>query len=113
MWPDKDSKYEYKIAIGKPKFLEMSPKRKPKIREALEQEIIQSEKTISGRLVELNVTKKHSCQIETPEGKFFCKYRPDVEDIIKINTGNFVSVSGKMKDSRTIFLESEMGNKKN
>lgn len=110
IWPDENSKYDVKIGIGKiddKNLRELNPKRKPKIKQALEQEITQSERTISGRLVELNVTKKHYCQIETPDGNIFCKYKPDIEDVVRSNTGNFVSISGMMADAHTILLESE------
>jgi hypothetical protein len=108
IWQDDKSKYSVKMGFGTDKIVTLDPKVKPKIREALEREIIASEKIVFGRLVELNVTKKHSCQIETPEGKFYCTYKPDLEDLIKENTGKFVSVAGNLKDSRTISIESEL-----
>lgn len=112
IWPDELSKYNFQIGIGGRKLQKMSPKRKPVIRRALERETTQSERRVTGRLVELNVTKKHSCQIETPEGKIDCIYTSELEDIVKNNTGGFVSVSGRSKDSHTIFIESEFSIKR-
>jgi hypothetical protein len=107
IWQDDKSKYSVEVSFGQDKIIKLDPKVKPKIRDALDREIIASEKILVGRLVELNVTKKHSCQIETPEGKFNCIYKPDLEDVIKEKTGKFVSVVGNLKDSRTFTIESE------
>jgi len=108
IWQDEDSKYSVTMSFGTDSLVNLDPKIKPKIREALEKEIIASEKIILGRLVELNVTKKHSCQIETPEGKFYCVYKSELEDLIKENMGKFISAAGNLKDSRTISIESEL-----
>jgi hypothetical protein len=108
IWQDDKSKYSVEMTFGAEKTIKLDPKVKPKIREALEREIIPSEKILLGRLVELNVTKKHSCQIETPEGKFTCTYKPDLEDIIKEKTGRFISIAGNFKDSRTLSITSEL-----
>jgi hypothetical protein len=107
IWQDDKSKYSVDVSFGQDKIVKLDPKVKPKIREALDWEIIASEKILLGRLVELNVTKKHSCQIETSEGKFNCVYKSELEDVIRENTGKFVSVAGNLKDSRTLSIESE------
>jgi len=107
IWPDENNRYEYNLAIGEKTLNKMNPKRKPKIREALKREPEPSEKTIFGRLVELDVTKKHSCQIETESGKIKCKYSPNLMSGIKGNIGEFIAVSGEMKNSTTITLTSE------
>lgn len=112
MWPEAGSRYEYDIAIGEKTFCQMNPRRKPKIREALEREPIQAEITILGRLIELNLTKKHTCQIETPEGRYDCVYSADLVNLIKENAGEFVTISGDMIKSNTILLKSEFALKK-
>jgi hypothetical protein len=106
IWPDDSSNYDYSIAVGEKKLNPMHPQRKPKIREALETEITQIEKTVFGRLIVLNFTKKHTCQIETAEGRYDCKYSPDLVDIIKNNGGEIVSLSGKLTEFKTILIES-------
>lgn len=108
IWQDDKSKYSVEMTFGTDKKITLDPKVKPKIRKALEREIIPSEKILLGRLVELNVTKRRSCQIETPEGKFNCVYKSDLEEIIKENTGKFVSIAGNFKDSHTLSIESEL-----
>lgn len=107
IWPESDSQYDCEIGVGKKELHQLNPDRKPKIKEAIAQTIIPSEKTVFGRLVEINVTKKHSCQIETPDGKYDCRYKSELEDLIRENTGHFISISGRMKNFHTILLESE------
>jgi hypothetical protein len=107
IWPDTDSKYEYSLAVGKKKLQKMNSKRKPIIKAALDEEAPLTEKTVYGRLVEVNVTKKNSCQIETSEGRFDCKFNANLEDKIINNVRHFVSLSGILKDSRTILIEND------
>lgn len=107
MWPDADSRYDYEIGVGQNNLQKMNPITKSKIEEALGREPASCEKTVYGRLVELNVTKRHSCQIETTEGKFDCRYEANLEDIIIKNVRHFVSLSGTLKDSHTIRIERE------
>ena len=107
LWPDDDSKYEYSVAVGKGNLQKMNARRKPIIKAALDDETPLSEKIVYGRLVELNVTKKHSCQIESSEGKFDCKYTANLEETIIKNVRRFVSLSGTLKDSHTLIIENE------
>lgn len=107
IWPEETSKYDFKIAVGDKELNEMRPERKPKIREALETLITPQDKTVYGRLIVVNYTKKHTCQIETGEGKFDCKYSPNLLELIKKNGNEFVFISGKLTESKTILIESE------
>jgi hypothetical protein len=107
IWPEENSKYDYQIAVGHQKLHEMRPERKPKIKEALETAITPQDKTIYGRLIVVNYTKKHTCQIETGEGKFDCKYSPILVDLIKTHGNEFVAIAGKLTESKTILIESE------
>ena len=82
LWPDKRSPYSVRIGLGQSRPLRLDPLRKPVIQQALHKTAEPTEKTIMGRLIQLRVDKKHECRIDTPEGEYLCKYRPDMEKTI-------------------------------
>ncbi|MGD0534230.1 MAG: hypothetical protein ABR999_02150 [Methanoregula sp.] len=107
MWPEENSKYICEIATGSKHLKPMHPSRKPKIKQALETEIAPQDKIVYGRLIVVNYTKKHTCQIETSEGRYDCKYSPELVDLIKSNGNELVSITGKLTESKTILIKSE------
>jgi len=107
LWPDVRTPYSVRIGLGRPKPFQLNPLRKPLIQRALRKIPEPTEKTVVGRLVQLRVDKKHECRIDTPEGEFSCRYRPEMEKTIINNIGNLVSVVGKLKDSKSIELTSD------
>ncbi len=107
LWPDNRSLYSVRIGLGQSRPLHLDPLRKPVIQRALHKTAEPTEKIIIGRLIQLRVDKKHECRIDTPEGEYLCKYRPDMEKTIITNIGNMVSIIGQLKDSNKIELTSE------
>jgi len=107
LWPDVQTPYSVQIGLGQIKPFHLDPLRKPVIQRALHKIPEPTEKTIVGRLVQLRVDKKRECKIDTPEGEFTCKYRPEMEKTVITNVGNLVSVIGRLKDNRSIELTSD------
>jgi hypothetical protein len=107
LWPDVRTPYSVRIGLGQPKPFQLNPLRKPVIQRALRKIPEPTEKTVVGRLVQLRVDKKHECKIDTPEGEFSCRYRPEMEKTIINNIGNLISVIGKLKDNKSIEITSD------
>jgi hypothetical protein len=106
LWPDNQLPYIFEIGLGQPRPLRLDPQRKPVLQQALHRIAEPTERTIIGRVIQLRVDKMHECRIDTPEGEFLCKYRPDMEKTIINNIGSMVSIIGLLKDNK-IELTSE------
>ena len=108
LWPDEDSIYD--VTLGLALWGRSTDRtRKPIIKNALIRPPKPTEKTISGRMVELRVDRKRQFVIDTPEGKYTCRYPPELEEFVIKRIKQLVSVSGSIgKTARSINIEGEM-----
>lgn len=107
LWPDIRIPFSVQIGLGQRKPSDLNPVRKPLIQRALRKIPEPTEKIIVGRLIQLRVDRKHECKIDTPEGEFSCRYRPEMEKTIINNIGSLVSVIGNLKDTKIIEITSD------
>jgi len=109
LWPDEDSIYDVTLGFGSLGPIKLDRTRKPIIKNALIRPPKPTEKTISGRMVELRVDRKRQFVIDTPEGKYTCRYPPELEEFVIKRIKQLVSVSGSIgKTARSINIEGEM-----
>lgn len=108
LWPEQDSIYDVNIGFGSAEKVKLDPQRKPIIKNAIIKSPKPIKKTVTGRLVELSVDKKRQFIIDTPEGKYTCKYPPELEGIVIKRIKQLVSVSGSTEEGqRTINIANE------
>lgn len=107
MWPKFDSKYLFNIGFGGTELNLMDSQRRPKIVEALTTEPEPEEQAIVGRLFGFWLDKKREIKIDTPIGKFLCKYPPELQSDIIQKAGKMVSISGKILQQNKISINSE------
>lgn len=109
IWPDDDLPYHIEVNFGEKERIELKPERKPIIKDALVKQPEPSAKTISGRLVEISVERKRQFVLDTPEGRYTCKYPQELEEYVIRRIKNLVSVSGILENNKRIInIESEM-----
>lgn len=109
IWPDEDSPYQIEVGFGGKERVELKPERKPIIRDALVKPPEPSAKTVSGRLVEISVERKRQFAVDTPDGRYICKYPRELEEYVIKRIKNLVSVSGVLEGRRKVInIESEM-----
>ncbi|KAF5046628.1 hypothetical protein DSECCO2_468810 [anaerobic digester metagenome] len=109
LWPDEGSAYDVALRFGSSGTIRLDRTRKPMIKNALMRSPEPAEKTISGRMVELSVDRKRQFVLDTPEGKYTCRYPPELEESVIRRIKQLVSISGSIgAASRTINIESEI-----
>ena len=109
LWPDSDSIYDVTLGFSSLGTIKLDGTRKPIIKNALVRPPKPTEKTISGRMVELSVDRKRQFVIDTPEGKYTCRYPPELEETVIKRIKQLVNVSGLIEATKhTINIESEM-----
>lgn len=109
IWPDEDLPYHIEVSFGKKERVELKPERKPIIRDALVKPPEPSAKTVTGRLVEISVERKRQFAVDTPDGRYVCKYPPELEEYVIRRIKHLVSVSGTLEgNKRVINIENEM-----
>lgn len=103
IWPDSHNQSHSKVSFtfGKSPQRYLDPAQKVVIQSLLQKSPEEYEHEIFGRLIELRVDKKREFQIDSTEGRIYCRYAHEVEDVIIDAIGEFVRIRGMMKPTKS------------
>ena len=105
IWPDEKSQYTLNIGFNNHE-IELNPKRKPILQQAIKKTPEKYQGKLTGRLVEFRADRKRQCILDTPEGEVTCKFGPELQDFIFQNMTKFITISGIVEQKQNkMFVE--------
>ncbi|MDK2988838.1 MAG: hypothetical protein PWR16_367 [Methanoculleus sp.] len=105
IWPDEKSQYVLNIGFNNHR-VELNPKQKPVLQQAIKKTPEKYQGKLTGRLVEFRADRKRQCILDTPEGEVICKFGPELQDFIFQNMTKLITISGIVEQKQNkIFVE--------